>query len=343
MRSVLLRGCLAAAIAGAVLGGTPAVPQVFPRDRIWFAPAPGSLDLLRLFESVDEWPRARQTLDVFKFYHQHTFAEPPDIVGPNSYDALVRVDAFRKLRQWGKRVALEAGSVKEFYCTADDSGMRESIELTLRGLEAVHAAGGLVSYLAMDEPFLAGQAPQCGGPALEPTADRVSQYIRAVRQRFPAIRIGLIEAYPYFRPEAFASMLRLLKERGTPAAFLHVDAYLPALQEGRDAFGSDMIRLADVSAASRIPFGIIIWGENGNADHLYAADALKLAEAVSRTFRGWDVMPDHLIFQSWAESSTGLRITPTNLPEQQADTHTRLLNDIYRTFREVVIPATRRR
>jgi hypothetical protein len=220
--------------------------------------------------------------------------------------------------------------------------MRESIALTVDALDAVRAAGGLVSYLAMDEPFLAGQAPQCGGPALEPTADRVRQYMTEVHRAAPGIRIGLIEPYPFFRPETFTSMLRLLRDRGTPAAFLHVDAYLPALQPGRDAFGSDMLRLADLSSAYGIPFGIIVWGENGDADSLYAADALKLADQISRTFRSWDVMPDHLIFQSWAESSTGLRITPANLPEGTPNTHTTLLNDVYRRFREVVIPRTPR-
>lgn len=298
--------------------------------------------MLRLFEATDEWPRARDTIDVFKFYQQHTFRDAPPIVGPNRYDALVRVDAFRKLRRWGKRVALEAASVKEFYCTPDDSGMRASIALTLSGLDAVRSAGGLVSYLAMDEPFLAGQAPQCGGPALDPTADRVRLYMTEVQKAAPGIRIGLIEPYPYFRPESFAAMLRLLRDRRTPAAFLHVDVYLPALQPGRDAFGLDMIRLADLASAYGIPFGIIVWGENGDADSLYAADALKLADAIARTFRGWDVMPDHLVFQSWAESSTGQRIAPTNLPEGAPNTHTTLLNDVYRRFREVVIPRTPR-
>ena len=33
--------------------------------------------------------------------------------------------------------------------------------------------------------------------ALEPTADRVRQYVTAVTSMFPSIRIGLIEAYPF--------------------------------------------------------------------------------------------------------------------------------------------------
>lgn len=302
-------------------------------DRVWFAPGPGTLDMLRLFEAPAEWPRARNTIDVFKFYQQHTARTAPAIVGPNSYEALARAGAFRTLTQWGKRIALEAGSVKDFYCTPDDSGMRASIAGTIDSLEAVRAAGGFVSYLAMDEPFLAGQAPQCGGPALEPTADRLRTYIAAVRLASPGTRIGLIEPYPFFPPEAFDAMLRLMRARGTPAAFLHVDVYLPALQPGQDAFGADMIRLADLAAEYRIPFGIIIWGENGDADALYAADARRLATAVARTFRSWDVMPEHLIFQSWAESRTGLRITPSNVPESSPNTHAHLVNDLYAMFR----------
>ena len=41
----------------------------------------------------------------------------------------------------------------------------------------------------------------------------------------------------------------------------------------------------------------------------------RLIESLTSSFTSWQDMPDHLIVQSWAESRTGLRITPTNLPE----------------------------
>ena len=41
-------------------------------------------------------------------------------------------------------------------------------------------------------------------------------------------------------------------------------------------------------------------------------------------------MPDQLIVQSWAVSSTGQAITPANLPETQAYTHTNLLWEVLR-------------
>ena len=307
-------------------------------DRIWFTPGPGTIDMRRLFEAPDEWPRARATIQVFKFYQQHT--EPAaSVVGPNTYDALAASGAFSKItRDWKKRIALEAGSVKDFYCTPDASGMESSIAATQRSIDAIAAAGGTLTYLAMDEPFIAGQARRCGGPSFEPTADRLRVYMTAVRQKNPAVRIGLIEAYPFFTPAQFGQMLALMKERGVPAAFLHVDVYLPALRAGRDELGRDLIQLARLAEEYHIPYGLIIWGENGNADALYAEDARRLASAIHRTFRSWQVMPDHLIFQSWAESSTGLRITPSNLPESRPDTHTFLLNDLYQQLRFDRVP-----
>ena len=310
-----------------------------PVDRIWFAPSPGSLDMRQLFETPEAWPRARETIRVFKFYQQHT--QPgAAIVGPNTYDALVRSDAFARItRDWRKRIALEAGAVKDFYCTADESGMTAAAADTQRSVDAIRAAGGVVTYLTMDEPFIGGLSPRCGVPtSLERTADRLRSYMLAVRGKNPGLRVGLIEAYPAFSPAQFAQMLMFMRDRGVPPSFLHIDVDLAALRSGRDELGRDLIRLSDIAAAHKIPFGVIIWGNNGNADALYSADARRLAEAIHRTFRSWEVMPDHIVFQSWAESSTGLLLTPSNLPESRADTHTFLLNDLYQRLRFQRIP-----
>lgn len=299
------------------------------QDRVWFAPAPGSTDLRRLFERPDEWSRARSEIQVFKFYQQHTDPAGPAIVGPNTYEALARADVFRRVsREWGMRLALEVGAVKEFYCTPDESGMRDAVAATLRSVAAVRSAGGIVSYLAMDEPFIGGLSPRCGGPHFERTADRLRTYISDVRRAHPVLRIGLIEAYPTFSPAQFATMLQLMTARGTPPAFLHADVDLNAMRSGQHEFGRDMIQLAELAESHGIPFGIIVWGHDGDSDARYAADARKLGDAIQKTFRDPSVLPAHVIFQSWAESSTGLRITPANLPESRANTHTWLVNAV---------------
>ena len=300
-------------------------------DRIWFCPGPGTLDYLRLFEHPEEWTRARAVVSVFKFYAQHTQTPAASIVGPNTYDALVRVGAFRKLTTWKIKAALEAGSVKEFWCTPDASGMDASIRSTLDAVKAIEDAGGTLAYLAMDEPWVSGRANVCGGPALEPTADRVATYMTAVARAYPRLTIGLIEAYPFSSADAIEAMVQLLRARGVPPAFLHMDVDWHALKTGD--FARDMKRLQAFAASQNIPFGIIIVGYNGDADALYAIDAAGIVNLIGDAFQTWDAMPQHLVFQSWVVTATGLFITPSNLPEEQLYTHTRLVWELFRRLR----------
>ena len=323
---------LAATLGTLLLIATDAAPIPWISERIWFTPGPGTPDMLRLFDSPDQWPRARQTIDVFEFYQGHTRTIATAGEGPNRYDAFVRADAFRKLLRWGKRIAIEVASVKDAYCTPDDSGMRESIAATLESMRNVQAAGGWVSFLSMDEPFFAGRSPRCGGPALDATADRLATYVAAVKRAYAGVKIGLIEPYPAFAPADFARMIDLLRARGAAPDFLHIDPFRPDLPQGRD-FSGELLALADLASRNGIPFGVIIWGDNGDADALYAADALRSANDVADTFGSWNAMPRHVIIQSWAQSRTGQFITPSNLPETDPNSHTGLVGEIYRLLR----------
>jgi hypothetical protein len=308
-------------------------------DRLWFSPSPGSIDYVQLFEQPDQWPHARQLFSVFKFYQQHTQTPPPAVVGPNSYSALVGADAFRLLRRWGKKIAIEEPTVKEYYCTPDLSGMTASIADTLASVKAVEAAGGTVSYLAMDEPFVSGRAAVCGGPALEPTVDRVALYTGAIRASRPAVQLGLIEAYPFSSEPAIESVLDLLKARNAAPAFLHIDIDLNAVRQMRIDLTGDLRRLKSICAAAKIPLGVIIWGDNGDADALYAGDAGRLLNAVTDAFPSSDELPDQIIVQSWAVSITGQSITPSNLPDSRRYTHTNLLWSFYRRLAGETGPA----
>jgi hypothetical protein len=310
-----------------------------PSDRVWFAPGPGTIDFIRLFERPEEWAHTREVFSVFKFYQQHTHAGGSPVVGPNSYEALARAGVFRTLGQWGKKIAIESWAVKEFYCTPDASGMALAVADTVRAVRAVEAGGGAVTYLAMDEPFVSGREPVCNGPALEPTADRVATYMRGVQAVFPAVKIGWIEAYPFSSAAAIESALILLTERGVPPAFLHLDVDVRGLRPDRDDFTRDVGRLRAFCRDRNIPFGFVIWGYNGDSDTLYAFDADRQAGLLADTFR-WDAMPEHLVFQSWAVSSTGQLITPSNLPEDRLYSHTRIMWSILRRLKGQTGPST---
>ena len=330
----------AAALAVCVAWTQPAAQSASAAsDRLWFAPSPGSIDYLDLFTHPDEWPLARQLISVFKFYQQHTLTPAPDVVGPNSYDALVRAGAFRQLAAWNKKVAIEAGAVKEFYCTPDASGMNQAIANTLDSISAVQAAGATVAYVSMDDPFAAGtSATACGGPALEPTADRVATYVRALQSAFPNVKVGLSEAFPLTSEPNLERALDLLNARGVVPAFLHADVDSRALVKFGADFTRDMRALRQACRARGVAFGIIIWGYNGDADALYAIDAGYVAREIATAFPSWSDMPDNLIVQSWAVSASGRTITPSNLPEDQAYTHTALVREFWHMLRGLTGP-----
>jgi hypothetical protein len=329
VRSLLAHAALLFGFLAASPFGATTLPVV--ADRIWFSPGPGTPDYRQLFENPEQWTRARSVVSVFKFYAQHTQSPAPSIVGSNTYDALVRAGAFRKLTSWKIKTALEAGSVKEFWCTTDSSGMEASIRSSLDAVTAIEAAGGQLAYLAMDEPWVSGRASVCGGPALEPTADRVATYMSAVVRARPALRVGLIEAYPFSSAAAIETMVQLMRARGVPPAFLHMDVDWHRLHP--DEFARDMKRLQGFAASLNMPFGIIIVGYNGEADALYAFDVGGLTGLLADTFQTWDAMPQQIVFQSWVVTSTGQFITPSNLPEDRLYTHTNVLWDLFRRLR----------
>ena len=313
-----------------VSAGGGRVRAAFTPDRVWFTPSPGSIDYVDLFQRPEEWPHARQLFSVFKFYQQHTQTPAPAVVGPNSYTALANAGAFRTLVRWGKKIAIEEPTVKEYYCTADASGMKRSIADTVASMDAVERAGGTVSYLAMDEPFASGRAVICGGPALDPTADRVAVYMTGVRTARSSVQIGLLEAYPFSSETDIETMLDLLRARNALPVFLHLDVDLNAVRQAQVDVTGDLRRLKAACAAANVKFGVIIWGNNGDADALYALDAGRLVNAIAQAFPMSADLPEHIIVQSWAVSRAGASITPANLPESTPYTHSNLLWSFYR-------------
>ena len=217
--------------------------------------------------------------------------------------------------------------------------MADAIGQSVATIRAVVSAGGSVAYLAMDEPFVSGRSAVCGGPALEPTADRVATYMAGVRAAYPEVRIGWIEAYPFSDEPAIEAALDLLRARNATPAFLHVDVDSRALARAGADFTRDMRALRAACAARQVPFGMIIWGYNGDADTLYALDAERVVNQMSAAFSRWDDMPDHIVFQSWAQTAAELWLTPSNLPETRSYTHTNLLMETYRRLRGQTGPA----
>lgn len=313
---------------GGLAVGPLAEGRAVPRKQVWFAPGPASPDLLALFRDEKAWATARERVAVFKFYQQHVMDPPPPIVEGNTYDAIVGAEGFRTVKvKWRRHIALEVGAVKAHYCSPDGAAEAHAVRDSIAAIRAVEEAGGRVTYLAMDEPFLAAASiPACGAPNVDAGVDRVVEYVQGVQRAYPGVAIGLIEPWPYLPAATIARVLTALRARGVPMRFFHADIGVDQIDPGED-FAAEMRYLASVCAAQQTRFGMIIHGDSGQSNAAYMAGAMERVRMTADAFADWPEMPQDVIFQSWAqEQPSGRFITPTNLPETTTDTHTSLVN-----------------
>src|SRR5437764_13404255 len=178
-------------------------------------------EMFDLFRHPELWARARERVGVFKFVTPHV--DPRIAAGRNSYAGLKDSGAFALLRQWGIRVAVEEGAVKEWDCT----GTKQAAPATIGHIANIAAAGAALQVVAMDEPLVSGRGP-CA-LSVDEIAARTAAYVAAVSgsneaQRFGRpIEIGDIEAYPSTDVVTLIAWLRALPAHGFRPAFLHLD------------------------------------------------------------------------------------------------------------------------
>ncbi len=305
---------------------TPAPsPTPLSSELVWFTPNFGSGDFLDLFAQPESWPSARAQIDVFKFYTQNILDDHCQICGPNSFSALVGVDAFQKLTDWGIAISIEVGAVKEWGCTGTDE-----FRAADAAIQRVQANGGSVATLAMDEPYIGGQLVADGntcGYSMEESADITARFIRLVNRVHPDILVGDIEPYPYFTIPELELWLDALEQRGVSLAYFHLDADLVGARAmGRDV-GADLQRLSQFLEERQIPFGVIFTANSdwdSRSDCSYFDSTVQWVRAVKAAIG----RPQQIIFQSWlGPAADGSHAVPQNLPESGTDScsHTRLI------------------
>src|SRR5438552_6011528 len=143
------------------------------RQSVWLSSDSSAPDMLDLFRHPELWARARERVGVFKFVPPHV--DPRIAAGRNSYAGLKDSGAFALLRQWGIRVAVEEGAVKEWDCT----GTKQAAPATIGHIANIAAAGAALQVVAMDEPLVSGRGP-CA-LSIDEIAARTAAYAGMVR------------------------------------------------------------------------------------------------------------------------------------------------------------------
>ena len=314
-----------------VLGPTPIPPTPVPSDLVWFGPNFGSRDYAELFTKSEHWSAARERVDVFKFDQQSVLENPCAICGDNILHTFVKVDAFRKLNDWGIAMALTVGAVKEWGCTG-----KEEFRAANVAIQNIRANGGVVTFLDMDEPFMGGKYAPPGskscGYTMEQSADAASQFISQIKAAYPNILVGDTEPYPLFSVTELEQWTLALGARGVIPAYLHLDVDMVWARDRRLDVAGDLRRLSQFFQEHRIPFGVIFisdWTAAGS-DRAYFDSTMEWVRTVNAAIG----KPQHVIFNSWQGAPVdrehkGLHEVPINLPENDPAiySHTRLLNE----------------
>lgn len=211
-----------------VEGPTPPEPPPMPTlERFWYQPNVGSRDLL----AVDIASLAHVQVVVLPVQCVLT-DEPGGQVGDNTYPNLAAAGFFRKLKESGIALVIEAGALKEFDCTGAFS--RAQIQTAV---DRVTAAGGAIAAFSMDEPLTGNTIPNAQGRAcdlpLPVCVDVMVAYIQQVHAL--GILCGWLEAFPRIPFDQLKECLRLLNARGALPDYMHADIEWPATTDTKAA------------------------------------------------------------------------------------------------------------
>jgi hypothetical protein len=318
-----MRRHLAAIVARYAVVGLAAATGVgcAPKRQVWFTPNLGSPDMLALFSQPERWELARSHVDVFKFYTQHlvlTSEECPRC-GPNLFTNFAAAGAFSKLGSWRIPIAVEIGVVKPPACVSDSTADQAE-----RAMDNVAAQGGVVAYLAMDEPLVSAAA--CGY-GTDDVARETARFVHRIQASRPGVVIGDIEPFPLFDVAALRAWLDALSANGVKPAFFHFDVDHGLLaRRGEDA-AADLQALKALSAERVLPFGLLMTGQDDLDDAGYYQNVIAWTRTVATAVGD----PDEAVFQSFSQSATGTFDVPLNLPEDDpaAASHSRLINEAF--------------
>jgi|GEM_PF-2537897 len=314
---------------------------------IWFTPAisltTSSPDYLDLFTHPELWPKSRRKIDVFQMASwqvwrdcSHMVNTPPERRpwGNN----LIMVDAYNKLKAWKMRLSLGADAIKPHHdCTAEWGAQN-----IVGDINFLQNLGVQVDFIAIDESLVAAMDPKgrCH-LSFEEAVERIAWWIQYVKTLYPNIKIGSIEAYPYFRA-AYSPLVdpnehppslqrwmttldRTLKQRGLKLDFFQLDVdmnYAKRLEITDEEWQWEFQQVAKSARKRGIAFGMIINGNLGNCSNSCQCVSIA-ADWLARVHYRLDGYLDQLSFQSWDDNGF-----PVNLPESEICTHTGLIKNM---------------
>jgi hypothetical protein len=278
--------------------------------------------LRELFSQPSAWVQTRARIDGIGYADQpllRQFSQPE------------RQNFFAELATWHLKLGLEAGAIKEWGPTADQSFPKGA-----RTWDKLIADGAHIDSIAMDEPFSFTRHHLNGDMSY--AVEQTARFVALVRQRYPGTAIGDIEPYPSIPAADLLAFLDAVQARlhgwhmrGLDFFRLDVDWMHFRLhdQEGRQGWPG--VRALQVQINGRgLPFSLIYW----------AADYPSLNQTGDATEETWErglmeegagyaatgAIPDDMMIECW------LKLTNPAVPETQPGSFTRSVLDFTNTY-----------
>jgi len=169
--------------------------------------------------------------------------------------------------------------------------------------QRIAAAGGRLSFVAMDEPLFYGRyygGPEACHSEIDNVAERAAAIMQEYQAAFPEVVIGDIEpipaltARPDWRAEYRSWMAAFHAKTGKPIAFLQID-----INWRQPNWPQSLREVTAFARAENLPFGIIY---NGDAGPQVTSDAAWIRSGeqhVDQIEGGLGVVPDQAVFHSW--------------------------------------------
>ncbi len=205
-----------------------------------------------------------------------------------------------RLREWGLRLELEVGAIKEWSTEGE-----HTLALEAPQWARVAALPPGLSAVAMDEPLGATRLVLHRDDAY--AAEQTARFVAGARRRFPGLRVGDVEPFPGIARadharwlDALTARLAALGER--PLDFYRLDVDWNAFAATGTGWG-DVLSVQWDCAARGLPFSLIYWAADlpalraqGRADGHTWHDGI-LREGIAYEAVGG--RPDQFVVESW--------------------------------------------
>lgn len=291
------------------------------KPEVWVSP-PGhnNCQAFRdLFEHPEQWQETRSKIDVL-------FITDLNLQRHFKDDELRTW--FAMMKEWKLKLAMEVGAVKPWGQTGEKCFNAERTNW-----ERLQKLGANLYAIAMDEPLVCAreQIHQSDEYALNETAN----YIALVRQHFPDVLIGEIEAYPSITIEehrkwitGLQTQLAAKKVRGLDFYRLDVDWLRFNVQQ--KGSWKEVRQLELICRQNKLPFSLIYWSSGYPAmkNRGYADDSTWYTAIMQQgyDYLAVDGRPDQMVIESWVSAPSQC------IPETADWTFTRSVRDFVRKF-----------